>query len=143
MDDSVTYEMPTTYAAAITKALMDIWVKLGRPEEVDSASGWVMFDEIMKVWYSIFPQEVSDWAHDLAMDLELERSIHASVKAGGYMPIGVPPRLHGLIRGVFPNFKFQDRDIWHKLVARYPLFKTTNAKLWKLACAWLPRGMRN
>lgn len=127
--DDFVYELANPYASAISQALMKIYEKLGRPEAVDSDTGWIMLDEIVRVWYSLFPQEVKDWNHDLELDLTVERSVGQAVKAGGYTPLSCPPRLFMLIRAVFPEFKLSDKKLWHRLVTRYPFLKTTNYKL--------------
>jgi hypothetical protein len=115
--------------AALTKGLLDIHDKLGNPTDCSVNTGWVMLDNIMQVWNKYYPREVREWKKDVLYSLETERSIAASVKAGGYFPMSYPARLHKMIKVLLPDQKLNDDIFIHQLLGRYPFLKTTNAKV--------------
>lgn len=123
----VEYEPVTKMGATYAKGLFDIWNAIGRPEDISTASGLKMLDQIIKVWEVAFPYEVQDWIHDMNIDLEAERTIRQHIDAGGYNPVSYPPSLFHLIKIMLPRMKLTDKRIHRTICERYPkLFKTTN-----------------
>ena len=123
------YEQVSAQGTAYTEGLMRVWEKLGRPEDLDTNTGWLMMDQIIAVWQKCFRQEVLDWDHDRRVDLSSERSVKEHVKGGGYNPIAYPPILFALIKAIFPDINLSTRKIQKTLTDRYPLFKTTNLNI--------------
>lgn len=115
--------------AALTKGLISVHDKLGNPTDCSTNVGWVMLDNIIQVWSNYFPREVAEWKEEVLDQLEVERSIAASVKAGGYFPMSWPSRLYKMIKTLLPDQKLNDDDFIHKLLGRYPIFKTTNYRV--------------
>lgn len=120
------FEVPNKNAVAYTEALMRLYDRLGKPQDLSNETGWKMLEGIVSVWQKAFPQEVQDWKHDRAMDLENERSITDHVKGGVSNPVTYPPALFFLMKSIFPNVRFSDKKMQHELVQRFPVFKTTN-----------------
>lgn len=129
-DDSPTevYELPTQEAAAITEGLMRIWEKLGKPENLSTNAGWIVLDQIIGIWEKFYPQEVADWKHDRDLELAAEKDL-TSLAKGGYNASTYPPILFQLMKGMFPEVKFQDKALVREITQRYPLFKSTNLNI--------------
>ena len=123
------YELASKETTALTEGLMKIWEKLGRPDDCSNNYGWAMLDAIVALWAKFYPQEHADWMHDRKEDLKSERSMAEHIKGGVYNPITYPPTLYQLIKALLPKQKLTDKVFHHKLVIRYPLFKSTNFKI--------------
>ncbi len=122
-----TYVQVTKDGAAITKGLMLIWERLGRPKDVSVNTGWVMMDNIVQVWMKCFPEELLDFNERLQNELSDERTVKEAHKAaGGYFPISYPPRLYTLMKTMLPDIKYGDKKFIKQMTSRYPIFKTTN-----------------
>jgi len=128
--DFANYEPVSKDGAAYTKGLMEIWERLGRPDDCSTEAGWRMLDQIVNCWTVNFPHEVAGWQHDRQIDLDNEILLSDLVKkGGGYNPVTYAPRLFRLIVALLPNQKLTDKDFQRKLVARHGLFKSTNFKI--------------
>lgn len=124
------YVQVSKEGAAITKGLLVIWERLGKPEDVSVNTGWVMMDNIVQVWIKCFPEEVQDFKEKLQNELSDERTVHEAHKEqGGYFPVTYPPRLYSLMKSILPKVSYRDKKFIKQLTARYPLFKSTNYKL--------------
>ena len=99
--------------------------KLGNPEDCSTEQGWKLIDAIVLFWEANYPQEVNDWRHDRAIDLANERDKHKLL----YNPVTYPARLFKLLCIFFPYMSLSDREFHSKLVARQPLFKSSNYKI--------------
>lgn len=124
------YEPVSKDGTALTEGLMQIWEKLGRPEDCSTNSGWIMLDQIVNCWTLYFPHEVADWIHDRALDLQNEITLQQLVKKdGGYNPITYPPTFFQLTKALLPQLKLTDKKFQRKLSNRHPMFKSTNLAL--------------
>ena len=115
--------------AAYAKGLIEVWEKMGRPDDVSVSSGWIVLDQIVAVWQKAFTAEAEAWRLDRRDDLDVERSVQAHLKGGGYNPITYPPSLYQMIKALLPGIKLNDKKFQKALANRHPLFKTTNLKL--------------
>lgn len=126
----VEYEMPSKASVAVVSALERIYKILGEPKDASNEMGWKMIDNIMDGWASLYPQEVTTWKEELKDELSAERTIHEANKAnGGYFPISYPLRLYKMLEMYLPDQKLHDMTFIKKMTTRYPILKTTNAKL--------------
>lgn len=124
------YEPASKLNAALTKALISLWEKLGCPNDCSSPAGWIMVDQIVNVWTKFFQAEAEAWMLDRQDDLANEISMSdLKKKGGGYNPITFPPTLYLLLKAMLPDQKLNDKKFQRKLSLRHPLFKTTNFKL--------------
>jgi hypothetical protein len=125
----VTYEQSSKETAAYVKGLMLVWERLGKPYDCSTNTGWVLLDNIVQVWMKAWPNEVGEWKKEKLTQLQTERSIAASVKAGGYFPMSWPTRLYRLVHTLLPRQKLNSDEFIHLFLQRYPLFKMTNYKV--------------
>jgi len=103
--------------------------RLGNPPDLTSQAGLKLMDGVIGVWMKHFPQEAKDWAHDVKIDLENEKSLRDLNKdsLGLFNPASYPPMLFKLIKAMFPGMKVQQKQVYTKLIQLYPdLFKTSN-----------------
>lgn len=124
MDDI--YEPVTKEGAALTKYLVLVWERLGKPLDCSVATGWVMMDSIINIWKQSFPDEFEMFLDELSDDREAERTVHEAVKGGGYIPMSIPTRLYQLIKTLLPQQKLNDRKFIKAMINRYPFMKATN-----------------
>lgn len=124
------YEAVTKDGAAITKALIMIWERLGKPDDCSTSAGWAVMDNIVQVWTRCFPQEVADFHEGLKNELASERTAHEAVQAnGGYIPITFPFRIYHMIKALLPAVDVRDKKFIKQFASRYPQFKSTNYRL--------------
>lgn len=124
------YEPVSKDGAAVTKGLMLVWEKLGKPTDCSNNIGWVMLDNIVQVWMKYWPWEAQDWVKRLKVELGTERTIREAIKAdGGYFPVSYPTRLYKLIHTLLPEQKLNDKKFLRELVGRYPFLHTSNYKI--------------
>lgn len=129
MSDVIEYEEVTKLGTAYAQGLMNVWEKLGRPEDVSVPTGWIMIDQIVAVWQKAFPQEVADWLHDKQIDLSTEKSLDQLLKGQGYNPLAYPPTFFQMMKAMLPDLKLSNKKFQRELIQRHPIFKTTNLKV--------------
>ncbi len=123
----IEYETVSSLTYTLAKGLMKVWEKLGRPDDITSATGMLVVDNIVQVWMKYYPEEVSEWCDRLKNELKLERTVHQAVKQeGGYFPVSYPERLYHMLHTMFPKAKLGDKKFFRAFINRYPLFKSTN-----------------
>lgn len=123
--NGVEYDIPTKDAVRISYGLAEVWKRLGYPPDIFSVQGEKMMENIIHCWHTYFPDEAHAWYLDRKEDLDNERSMSDSAKAGGYTPIAYPGTLFQLIRTVFPGMPLGKRHVVKKIAKKWPLFKTT------------------
>jgi hypothetical protein len=121
---------PSSYQVALTKGLMNIREKLGKPLDCSTNSGWVLLDSVVQVWEKLWPQEKKDWVKQIQEELSVERSVREAIKQdGGYFPMSYPTRLYEMIRAILPEQKLNDKKFIKEMISRYPFLKSTNYKV--------------
>ena len=130
MTDLNDYEPASKLNATLSKGLVTIWEKLGRPTDCSTNAGWIMLDQCLNAWTVFYPQEVADWEHDRKIDLGTEMSLQQIVKKdGGYHQMAYPPTLFKLLKAMLPEQKLQNKKFVRALTIRHPILKITNLKL--------------
>lgn len=121
------YDEVSKNGAAITKALMAIWERFGRPEDFETTSGKILLQEIISVWKYFFKEEYQATLHDNALDITYEKSV--SDMKEGYTPITYPPTLFKLIKAMFPNVNLSSRKTQRVIQEIAPFLKSTKLKI--------------
>jgi len=124
MDD---YEPVSKNGAAISKALVEIWERFGRPDDFKTKAGLVLLKEIISVWQYFYRQEYLDTLHDNKLTVSLEKDV-SSMKMG-YSPIAYPPTLFNMIKAMFPNVNLSSRKTQKVMVELAPFLKQTKLKI--------------
>lgn len=107
-----------------------IFNKIGRPDfDINSATFWVMVDNIVNVWFKVFPYEVEEFKRTVNDQKENDRGVKASIDLGIGNQYAIPAGLYKMLRSFFPYMRFTDKDFIHKFTQRYPFTKTTKANL--------------
>lgn len=112
---------------AISKALVSIWERFGRPEDFSNNTGKALLQETINVWKYFFRQEYLDTISDNALDIKNEK--HVSSLKMGYSPIVYPPTLFNLIKALFPNVNLASRKSQRVMQELAPFLKSTNLKI--------------
>lgn len=121
MDD---YEPVSKNGAAISKALVEIWERFGRPEDFKTKAGKILLREIISVWKYFYRQEYMDTIHDNKLTVSLEKT--PSQMKMGYSPIAYPPTLFNMIKAMFPNVNLSSRKTQKVIQELAPELKQTN-----------------
>lgn len=121
------YEPISKNGAAISKALVEIWERFGKPEDFETKAGRVLLNEIINVWKYFYRKEYLDVLHDNKLTVSLEK--HKSSMKMGYIPIAYPPTLFNLIRAMFPNINLSSRKTQKVIQELAPFLKQTNLKI--------------
>ena len=115
---------------ALTEGLIMIFNKLGRPEcDINSATFWVMVDNIVNVWFKVFPFEVEEFKQTVNEQKENDRGTLKLEDAGINNQYAIPAGLYKMLRSFFPYIRFTEKEFIHKFTTRYPFTKTTTKNL--------------
>ena len=115
---------------ALTEGLLTVYQRLGRPEgDINSPLFWLMMDNIVQVWFKVFPYEVEEFAETVKEQRATERSIKDSIAKGLCQQYALPANLYRMIKTFYPFLTMTSKEFVHKLTDRYPFLKTTENKL--------------
>lgn len=125
--DGETYDIPTRQATAVTSALMQMWERLGKPEDPFSDAGRKLMEVIIATWEDTFPVESAKWYQD-RQEYQLEElSIQQQVRhETGRSLASYPYYIFQVMKIMFPSLKLSDRDVNIKMVKKYPIFRMAN-----------------
>ena len=130
MDDIKHYEAVSKNGTAISKALMDIWERIGRPEDFYCDTGRALLGEIANVFTYFYRKEYQDFLHDRQIDLLNEKPLYQLAKENhGIKPISYPPTLFKLIRAMFPDAQMGTKQTQKVMFEVIPWLKTTNTRI--------------
>jgi len=121
------YEPVSKNGAAISKALVEIWERFGRPEDFKTKAGFILLKEIISVWQYFYRQEYLDTIHDNKLTINLEK--HKSDMKMGYSPIAYPPTLFNMIKALFPHVNLSSRKTQKVIQELAPFLKQTSLKI--------------
>jgi len=131
--DEVDYEIATDEARMLTVHLVDLFHRLGLPQDLTvhdmNEVAWKFMERLVQLWKQFFPYEYHDWVVGMEHELKYERPIKQAIKGGGYTPISYPIRLYNLIHVFFPKLKMQDKKFIKKFLFIVPEFKNTNYRI--------------
>lgn len=121
------YTVVSKNGTAVAKALIEIWEKIGKPEDFESSTGKALLKEIARVYEYFFRREYLNFLHDRSLDLTYEKSIDQMGE--GYIPLTYPPTLFNLIKAMFPNVNLSSRSTQRIMIECIPYLKSTNLKV--------------
>jgi hypothetical protein len=125
--DGDMYDIPTKQAIAISNLLVNVWVKLGKPDTPLRGKGIDMMKIIISSWEDTMPKEARLWKKDRSEHLAAEMDVKEQVKKKtGRILASYPGMIHALMKIVFPKFKSGKRENVIKLVQLFPMFKYVN-----------------
>jgi hypothetical protein len=115
---------------AMTEGLVNVYTRLGRPEaDLNSATFWLMMDNIVQVWHKVFPYEVKEFSETVKEQRANDRGFLSMSTPGIMNKYAIPAGLFKMIKAFYPYFQFTDDKFIKKMTDRYPFLKTTNSKL--------------
>lgn len=124
MDD---FDKVSKNGAAISRALVEIWERFGKPEDFSTKAGVVLLNEIINVWKYFYKDEYLATLHDNKITISLEK--HKSQMKMGYIPLAYPPTLFNLIKAMFPNINLSSRKTQRTIQKLAPFLKQTSLKI--------------
>ena len=121
------FEVVSRNGTAISKALVEIWERFGRPDDFSTKAGLVLLREIISVWKYFFRDEYDKTLQDNKLIISLEKS--KSQMKMGYIPIAYPPTLFNLLKAMFPKINFSSRKTQRITQELAPFLKQTSLKI--------------
>lgn len=122
--DGEEYIIPTRQGYAISHVISKLWDDLGRPETPFSQSGEKLMEIIITTWEDTFPNQHKEWIEERKKMHSAEISNREKIKKHtGRNLAAYPMYIYKMIKLVFPNFKFNDRENQLKLVKKWPIFR--------------------
>jgi|SRR3990167_5814892 len=121
------FEVVSRNGTAISKALVEIWERFGRPDDFSTKAGLVLLREIISVWKYFFRDEYDKTLQDNKLIISLEKS--KSQMKMGYIPIAYPPTLFNLLKAMFPKINFSSRKTQRIIQELAPFLKQTSLKI--------------
>lgn len=109
--------------AAISKALVDIWDRFGKPEDFETKAGIVLLNEIISIWKYFYREEYKQVLKENKLTISVEKD--KSDMKMGYIPIAYPITLFGLIKAMFPNVNLSSRKTQKVIQELAPFLKQT------------------
>ena len=121
------YIIPTRQGFAISDTIAKVWDRLGRPDSPLSKSGEKLMEVIIATWEDTYPTQYKEWQEARKEHLSSEMSIKEQIKGKtGRSLASYPTYVYYLIRSIFPDFKFSERENQLKMVKKYPIFRYAN-----------------
>lgn len=115
---------------ALTEGLINVFNRLGNPEsDINSATFWLMVDNITQVWAKVFPYELQEFTETVKEQKENDRGSLKISQIGISNQYAIPAGLYKMLKTFFPYIQFTNKDFIHKFTERYPFTKTTNVNL--------------
>ena len=111
-------------AVLASKWIVDIWVKLGKPQTPFTKSGSKLMNVIIAVWQDLYPLQVKEWTEERATYKKEELLITEQVhRQTGRSLASYPMPIFQMMKKVFPKFKVGDRSNTLKLVRKWSMFQ--------------------
>lgn len=121
------YEVIPSEAVVASKAVVDMWILLGRPEDPFSESGSKLMNLIISVWEDLYPQDRKDWYKARTIYQGYEKTIQEQVRQKtGRSLASYPYPIFSMMKVVFKNFDPAERENCKKMVKKWPQFRMAN-----------------
>jgi hypothetical protein len=122
--DGEEYYVPTRQGYAISHVISSLWDQLGKPDTPFSESGEKLMDLIIATWEDTFPKQHKQWIEERKLMHSSELSNREKIKKHtGRNLAAYPYYVYKMIKLVFPNFNFMERENQLKLVKKWPVFR--------------------
>ncbi len=120
--NNVEYEIPPAEAIKITQYIVGIWEKVGRPNDPLSKTGQVVVKAIIYAYEKTYPIEWSEWLEERKEYQNNELSLYEQIKTGR-SAASYPMFIYNILRKVFPQTDFSNREFIFKFVKQFPVFQ--------------------
>ena len=111
-------------AITISKWLVDVWIRLGKPQTPFTTSGAKMMDVIIASWEDLYPVDSQIWHNERRDHIKAELSITEQVhRHTGRSLASFPYPIFQMMKVVFKEFKPAERKNCIKMVRKWPMFK--------------------
>jgi hypothetical protein len=122
-----TYTDVPTVSILASKWLVEIWERLGKPNSPLTASGSKLMRVIIAVWEELYPKDAKDWYKTRdeyrADEMTTKEQVHQRT---GRSLASYPLQIYQMMKRLFPDFKFSDRENTIKLVRKFRMFQMAN-----------------
>lgn len=121
------YEIVPPHYVVSSKMIIDLWEKLGKPQNPFSNSGRKVLDFIIEVWKELYPSDYENWLAIRSDYKKSELSIEEQVrKETGRSLASYPMFVYKVMKVVFPNFDPAERKNCMRMAKLYPIFRFAN-----------------
>lgn len=125
--DDQEFDVVPREAVVASKAIADIYIKLGRPQNPFTDSGQKMMQLIIAVWEDLYPLQAKMWYDDRRDYQSNELSIREQVhKRTGRSLASYPLPIYNMMKKVFRGFDPAERKNCIKMVKYWPQFRMAN-----------------
>lgn len=122
--DTQVYEPVSKAGTAMTKVIMDVWEKFGRPRNFETTPGRKLLRLMFDIWSTYFTEECADF---IRTQYEKKKNeILLSEMTFGYTPLAYPPRLHTMIKAVFTDVRLTDKKTTRLILEILPELSSSN-----------------
>lgn len=121
------YEEIPKEAVAASKVLVDLWIKLGRPQTPLSDSGEKIVNLMIAIWEDCYPLQAKMWYADRKEYRNNEMTTSEQVhKKTGRSLASYPLPIYSMMKKVFKGFDPAERKNCMKMVHKWPMFQMAN-----------------
>jgi len=125
--DGQNFEVIPDIAIHSSRWLIEIYQRLGRPQNPFTETGKKMMDVIITAWFNLYPIESRIWLDERRNYQNTEKSITEQVHTHtGRSLASYPMPIFKMMKIVFPDFKPAERKNCIKMVKRWPIFRMAN-----------------
>lgn len=125
--DGEVYDIIPSEFNAASKALTDMYLKLGSPDDPLSTQGEKIMKIIIAVWEDLQPEQAKQWYAERMEYKNNEMTIREQVhKKTGRSLASYPSLVYKLMKAIFPKYSLSNRENNIKLVQKYPIFQMAN-----------------
>jgi len=124
MLDLKDYDIIPSEKVAASKILVDMWIKLGKPQDPLSTQGKKLMEILISTWQDLDPVEATKWwtmrsdYQENEMDLKDQVKKHTGRSLASY-----PLYIYRIMQKLFPSFDIGQRDNAIKMVRAFPIFR--------------------
>lgn len=121
------YDVVNPAAVQASKALVDMWIRLGRPTDPFTESGKKLVNVIIAIWEDTYPLQAKMWYEDRKNYQNAELSIREQVYKGtGRSLASYPYPIFQMLVKTFKGFDPAERNNCMKMVREWPMFRFAN-----------------
>lgn len=123
------YEEIPGESFAASKAVVDMWIKLGRPQTPFTEAGTKIMNLIIAVWEDLYPRDRIQWLAERTEYKLNEKSIGEQVRTHtGRSLASYPYPIFAMMQAVFKGFDPAKRENCMKMVQIWPMFMFANKR---------------
>lgn len=127
--DDYEVTIPSKLAQKAAAGIAELWVRYGRPEDLSTDSGLLLFDQVVDMWKTLYPDDFHGSIAATTLHQSAEKDLSSLAKLPGYQMAKYPTSLYNILKKVFPKVNWGDKKVIKKITSRHPWMKLTKYKI--------------